>query len=53
MGGVSRCGFVALCGKPNVGKSTLFNRLVGAPLAAATGRPHPFSPNSRSRDSMK
>ena len=39
MDGVSRCGFVALCGKPNVGKSTLFNRLLAASLAAATGKP--------------
>ena len=36
---VTRCGFVALCGKPNVGKSTLFNRLLEKPLSAATGKP--------------
>ena len=47
MDGVSRCGFVALCGKPNVGKSSLFNRLVGAPLAAATGRPQTTRHNIR------
>ena len=36
---MTRCGFVALCGKPNVGKSTLFNRLLEKPLSAATGKP--------------
>ena len=39
MDAVTRCGFVAFCGKPNVGKSTLFNRLLGKPLSAATGKP--------------
>ena len=34
-----KAGFVALCGKPNVGKSTLLNKLLGQKVAAVSFRP--------------
>ena len=43
----SKCGFVSIVGRANVGKSTLFNKLLGEQYSVTTHKPHTTRNNIR------